>query len=179
MILAFLFACKMGDTNPNGNTGNPPGDAPYEEHTILNKSGDRLKIGILKGDDGSVHQFSVFDSELNTKCNFANAEDSQWRCIPFGLNISRQLFWDTGCTKNLATTQCEENTSFAYESLGCDGNGRTKYRVYRTTSEYTGTVYQKAGDQCVESGFQGRKFKISDAPVPASEFVKGSFVLSE
>src|SRR5262245_8671993 len=88
ILFTFLAACtqSVGDRTdlnaPNSpeNPGSPAATAGKADDVL--KSGSRLKMRVLKGEDGSQQFVSWFDSMHQVSCAFQRAEDDVQRCLP-------------------------------------------------------------------------------------------------
>ena len=101
------------------------------------KSGSRLKLRFLKGDDGTQQFFGWSDSTRGgEECSFAQHADGSWRCMP-AATANVIYFASNSCTgtelgyvmKGLPAPKY----GVKYETLGT--------RRYPVTGPHVGTVY--------------------------------------
>jgi len=118
LTLALSF-WGLGCGDDAGAGGEGADDDPLRLQFV---SGSRLKIRVLQA--GDAQRFNgVIDSELDSACYPAEAEDGSLRCVPSG--VARILYADAACTHGVAT----------YYDGGCVDEGPGKYATRSLSSD--------------------------------------------
>ena len=123
-------------------------------------SGSRLKVQTLEGSDGSKQFFGWFDSTRKEQCNFAQAFDQTYRCLPRMATMSA-YFSDAGCSVRLA--------SYPVGSPATVINQTSRYA--QLGPAYHGTLWNGTNGQCFTSvGPSDAAFFSVGDEVPATTF---------
>jgi hypothetical protein len=113
---------------------------------LENVSGGRLKLWqtAIVGSDGSrlVTQ-RLWDSMLNTFCNYTIAEDGLMRCLPYSMAfVANNHYSDPECKIRLVTVpRCNEAPSFVTTSVAGMDCGTLLPKVYAVGAKAS-SIYQ-------------------------------------
>ena len=147
-------------------------------------SGSRLRRRFVVGADGSTAAWSMWDTELNTPCNWTILDGGGLRCLPASEYIytnTSGFFLDQDCQDRLAVRSslslCGTSEQPDYAMVLSPYCGRTMHLLgpqVAPTLLYVGT---SAGDCQEISPTEGFVYYRLGEPVPMTDFVEGSVVM--
>lgn len=135
LVVACSSAIVRAKQDPNAKDGGDEGPVP-SAHADDTVSGSRIKARHIKGADGTIQPYGLFDTQLDTPCTFATAADGKLRCLPTAAVLSEgsyAMYTDPTCntvasivvgwsacaprygTKPGTVTQCGGYTSKMYK----------------------------------------------------------------
>jgi hypothetical protein len=140
-------------------------------------SGSRLKGRWQVGADGSRQFIGWYDSERKEECQYMLASDGKMRCLPMAsahtIQPSASSYQDAECTK-LGVMNPPCNPRYFAINKTSELCGKTAVQIYNVGASFqvAGTMYQKAGGQCVKFPVTGAAtISVLGDEVPASAFV--------
>ena len=116
---------------------NPRNDLPVASNREEIKSGTRLRLKYIAGEDGSQLSVGLYDTKLGFDCEFVNAEDGKSRCLPkraaslraaemtsYAIG-TRYVFKDSTCSDRIAfSNSCDQAVRYVNFADTCGGNTR-------------------------------------------------------
>lgn len=140
------------------------------------QSGTRIKVQRYVGADGSSQFVGMYDSQLNTPCNFETASDGKVRCLPTWVGAANVaiFFANSGCSTPLAYTSvgCAVPTYAYSEVASC---GTASFTFFNAGSSFTGTVYSGTPSACsVNTSTAGFALYSVGTELPPSTFAQAT-----
>lgn len=157
-----------------GGGGAPSNEGP-EGFLPLYENGSRLRaISLGEPDSTTRRLIAWYDSELETECSFAIAEDGKTRCLPRAQMLAKG-FADAECTQiiyyDTLVSPCATQPGFRVDEIELDGCSGT--RVFRMQRESLEAVFHEScPEQPAELGAQASVWSDVEAMDP-TEFVEG------
>lgn len=161
-ILAFLLGCSAsGDgykpgpdpTTTGGSTASQAGATTGGGGSGVGSasqfvSGSRLKLRMLRGDDGSAQVAGWYDSKLGVQCYAGVAGDGVTRCLPSGATAA-SYFSDAACTVRLAQAikGCTPSTYATVADVGSCAVA-TRTRFFHVGAKIQSDIYIGTTDIC-------------------------------
>lgn len=165
-----------GNGADGGSSGSGTASSGPEMFLPLYENGSRLRAVSLGPPGSSFRQLRAwYDTELDAECEFALAEDGEYRCLPFGRRLAPG-FADATCNEPIwyesLVTPCSSSPPYRTEAV--DGSSCAAKRVYRLTELALTDVYHEACDGPITLPAGAVVFG-EDTPMSPSEFVRAEW----
>ena len=153
---------------------NPP---EFDLFLPVQSGAERLLQPALVDADGAAElSRTLFDSQRNEACGFAQAADGKTRCLPSGASA---LFTNANCMQPVAvaTPDCAGNAPHYAELLEGDAcTGGTGVHALGSTMSVSSVYAPGADGSCMPSAAPGATFYGVGAEVDATQFVAATSV---
>jgi hypothetical protein len=170
-----------GKDGANGKDGTPgmagpmgPAGAPGAG---IEKSGSRLKIQAVAGDDGSVTSSTIIDTNNGHACSFLTAYDGTLRCLPSGDALLTVQYLSSDCTSPvgvmIVALPCVDPPEFARTRL--PGECGDHVLSVKDQIQEPMMVYAYKAGTCQLATVQSGNTYFNLEEIPIDTFAKGSY----